>query len=71
MKSFLSSIVLILWILQVSAFTVVPNHRRAMTVNHRLSLRAEPETAAEKTSPPPQPVKCPDCDMCDGSGRCV
>mmetsp|Transcript_19832 Transcript_19832/g.45246 ORF Transcript_19832/g.45246 Transcript_19832/m.45246 type:complete len:139 (+) Transcript_19832:157-573(+) len=26
------------------------------------------ETSAEDT-PPPQPVKCPDCDLCDGSGR--
>ncbi|GAX25027.1 hypothetical protein FisN_2Lh312 [Fistulifera solaris] len=48
--------------LQVPAFT-------PLAVHHRLAMNpfsAEPETQAEKT---PLPVKCPECDMCDGSGR--
>lgn len=26
---------------------------------------------SENTTPPKPPVKCPDCDLCDGSGRYV
>lgn len=29
-----------------------------------------PPSAEEKSSPKP-PVKCPDCDLCDGSGRII
>lgn len=29
------------------------------------------EPAQEDPAEPKPDVKCPDCDMCDGSGRCV
>lgn len=35
-----------------------------------LRLSDEPSAEApEEASPPSPPVKCPDCDLCDGSGR--
>eukprot|EP00957_Ditylum_brightwellii_P162778 12395598-Ditylum_brightwellii.AAC.1 len=65
-----------------SAFTIAsPNHhlvsssrvarREATTV---LQLSDEPnavneEEEEESVEPPKPAVKCPDCDMCDGSGR--
>mmetsp|Transcript_19819 Transcript_19819/g.25516 ORF Transcript_19819/g.25516 Transcript_19819/m.25516 type:complete len:141 (+) Transcript_19819:176-598(+) len=37
---------------------------------HRLSMSEEVVEASEVQGEPPKPqVKCPDCDMCDGSGR--
>ena len=43
------------------------SHNRLDTVS---LYESESEISAEDDSaPPPQPVKCPDCDMCDGSGR--
>ncbi|GAX26739.1 hypothetical protein FisN_2Hh312 [Fistulifera solaris] len=59
----LSCILLFIVSLQVAAFSPsTSNHRRL--VMH--SFSAEPETQAEK---PSLPVKCPECNMCDGSGR--
>jgi hypothetical protein len=34
-----------------------------------LRLSDEPSAEAPEEAPPGPPVKCPDCDMCDGSGR--
>ena len=46
---------------------VMPSHNRCNIVSLR---EAEGESVeAEDSTPPPPPVKCPDCDLCDGSGR--
>ena len=47
-----------------TAFVVAP---RALATPRIVCFSEEPE-AAEKIEPKPE-VKCPDCDLCDGSGR--
>ena len=45
--------------------------QRVHNQQYSVSLASESEGAAstEDSTPPPKPVKCPNCDMCDGSGR--
>ena len=45
--------------------------QRVHNQQYSVSLASESEGAAstEDFTPPPKPVKCPNCDMCDGSGR--
>jgi hypothetical protein len=37
--------------------------------NSVVSLNSEVSDSTEDATPPPKPVKCPNCDQCDGSGR--
>uniref|UniRef100_A0A7R9ZUH7 Uncharacterized protein n=1 Tax=Pseudo-nitzschia arenysensis TaxID=697910 RepID=A0A7R9ZUH7_9STRA len=55
----------------VQSFVPTVSHSRLNTISLGESEgSSETEVSAEEDStPPPQPVKCPDCDMCDGSGR--
>ena len=45
----------------------MPSHNRYNTVSLRETEGESVEP--EDSTPPPPPVKCPDCDLCDGSGR--
>jgi len=48
---------------------VVPS-KNPERFNVALASESEGASSAEDAStPPPKPVKCPDCDQCDGSGR--
>ena len=48
----------------LSSFTSV-----LATIQEDAAPLAEETEDEGKTTPPPPDVKCPDCDLCDGSGR--
>lgn len=57
-------VALVALVVAASGFSPAPPR---ISITTSVGLRMSEEPAAEEAAA--EPVKCPDCDMCDGSGR--
>ena len=52
------------------SFSQSPNRCTSLNLADEVTSESS-EIESEPSTPPSPPVKCPDCDLCDGSGRYV
>jgi hypothetical protein len=60
---------LLLVLTAVGSFAFIPSTRSPQLPGRALQFLSMSEESTAESTKPPVPVKCPDCDLCDGSGR--